>query len=368
MINRSILLLSLLLVSQFSYSANSVTGKERRVLWVGNSLTNLMSQNADTTLRRTWSIPKKVTAWASLRGYNVYSQESCEGGADLAWHIYTANVGKKIDTGTWDNVVIQPSSMEALNAMYPSFKFYISILDSLAKKKNVKPVFYMTHAYQSCPFSYGCPWLSSMQDSLTNHYRFVADSLGDALAPVGAVHGEVRKERPDINLYKDYVHHSFASLYLVASVFMITLFNEDPRGLPAFPDWPVDTATISYLQQKAWTFCNRTEWSRYTLTGTEMPSMNVSRERKLSLAPNPFSPSVTITLQGYDFNDETSSNKTVTIVDTKGCVIRTLKLDQTNRTVWDGRNSTGISVSRGFYAVRIGSGKKSLCSKLFKEK
>jgi len=50
---------------------------------------------------------------------------------------------------------------------------------------------------------------------------------------------------------------------------MITLFNEDPRGLPAITDWPVDTSVISYMQRKAWDFCNRPEWSKYRVTGTE---------------------------------------------------------------------------------------------------
>jgi hypothetical protein len=238
-----------------------------RILWIGNSHTNLMGQNPDLLLRKKRSLPLKISEWAKKRGHSVECAEAAIGGYALKDHWRNPKSMQKLIQGRWDYVVVQENGRGPIGESEAAMKKYVGLFNMLIREKEAQPVLYMTHSYRGCPDNEDdcSEWLPTMQAAVTRAYKQCADTFHTYLAPLGVAHDEVKQERPDINLYYDVEHHSFEALYLAASVFMVTLFGENPAGLPAFSDWPVKPEVIEYLQQKAWDVCRRPEWRGYLI-------------------------------------------------------------------------------------------------------
>jgi hypothetical protein len=88
-----------------------------------------------------------------------------------------------------------------------------------------------------------------MQQRINASYRRWAREQNGVIVPVGAAWARVRRERPDIDLYRDDSHQNKAGAYLVACMFYITLFEQTPVGSAFNPG--IDPAVATVLQQAA---------------------------------------------------------------------------------------------------------------------
>lgn len=222
-------------------------GKAVRVLFIGNSLTH------------TENIPGMLVGLARAGGVNLEATQHTPGGTNLAGHAGDPRVHSLLDAGGWDFVVIQEQSQR------PSFRDdevrkssdpAVAALTRRARagSPNGKVVFYMHFAHRNGDRSNGpnFPEISTydgMQQRINASYRRWAREQNGIIVPVGAAWAKVRRERPDIELYRDDSHPNKAGAYLAACMFYVTLFEQTPVGSAFNPG--IDPAIATVLQQAA---------------------------------------------------------------------------------------------------------------------
>ena len=171
-----------------------------RILFVGNSFTYF------------WNLPQVVSAMAHTQGKALVTRQSTVGGSKLEQHWKeerNTRTQELIKQGGWDYVVFNNHSMSSIETP-ESFFEYGEKFALRAREYGAEPVFYMTWAYHSNPL---------MLEPVAKAYRQLARSVDADAVPVGEVLQEVRKLRPDFDLFHDDKHPSPEGTYLIGLTF-----------------------------------------------------------------------------------------------------------------------------------------------------
>jgi hypothetical protein len=174
---------------------------------------------------------------AGLSGPIVRGTAHTHGGATLRMHLDDAHLPAVLSQASvpgrdWDWVFLQEQS--ALGTGYnpesgelgsaEAFHMAARELVGMIRAEGAKPALYMTWARQSFPMQ---------SETLSRAYRAIGTDLDLPVAAVGEAWAEVRRVRPDFNLYiSDGSHPNAAGSYLAACVIYATVTGRSPLGAP----------------------------------------------------------------------------------------------------------------------------------------
>ncbi|MBD5196846.1 MAG: SGNH/GDSL hydrolase family protein [Bacteroidales bacterium] len=218
-----------------------------RVLFIGNSFTFYNK------------MPEMVRTIAKNQKKNLAVTSITKGGQRLRGHLQNKELLEILKKGGWDFVIVQEQSTDpalptdSVKALvYP----YAHTLDSLihAGSPKAKTIFYMTwgHKYgfrESKPHYPLMNTYDGMFHRLYTSYLEMTYDNNAICAPVGMAWDIVRKERPNLIMYKqDSYHPSRAGSYLIANVIYCTMF---PKWYQCTYTADLQEETADYLQQVA---------------------------------------------------------------------------------------------------------------------
>src|SRR5262245_45122915 len=203
-----------------------------RVLFIGNSLT--YSQNGlYFHLERLAASARPPIA--------VTTDRVVVGGASLKTLWGMPAQRSRIAAGTADIVVLQEDLPETT---IQDFREHARKFVGAITAARARPVLLMAWAYRRLG------WISMTE--IAQAHRDAGRELGVDVAPAGVAWEQVRRERPDLNLFvADNEHPSILGTYLVTSVVFATVFGKDPTPLSYVPDG-VSADAGRYLRQVAW--------------------------------------------------------------------------------------------------------------------
>ena len=218
--NQIISFLSLIFISTVSFSQESA-----KVLFIGNSYTYVND------------LPSMLSSIAASLGDEVTHDSQTPGGTTFQGHTQNTATWTKINSQTWDFVVLQAQSQE------PSFPdaqvnsgtipYAIQLADSIyANNFCTEVIMYMTWGRKNgdpqwAPIS----TFDGMNDRLRSAYLRIADSVQGSVSAVGSAWKYVRENHPTIELYNaDESHPSVAGTYLAACTFYASIFRKTPVG------------------------------------------------------------------------------------------------------------------------------------------
>lgn len=225
-----------------------VLSQSTSILFIGNSYTYVND------------LPQLVKDIALSKGDSVTTDMSAPGGYTFQSHCTNATTLAKINSGSFDFVVLQEQSQlpsfppsQVATDVYP----YAKQLDSLIHRANscATTVFYMTwgrkygDASNCNAYPPVCTY-SGMQERLRESYMTMADSNNALVAPAGMAWNTSWSTDSSINLWQsDYSHPSLEGSYLTACTMYATIFRKSPVG--AFVPTGLNSATASLLQDIA---------------------------------------------------------------------------------------------------------------------
>jgi hypothetical protein len=233
--NQIISFLSLIFISTVSFSQESA-----KVLFIGNSYTYVND------------LPSILSSIATSLGDEVTHDSQTPGGTTFQGHTQNAVTWTKINSQTWDFVVLQAQSQE------PSFPeaqvnsgtipYAIQLADSIyANNFCTEVIMYMTWGRKNgdpqwAPIS----TFDGMNDRLRSAYLRIADSVQGSVSAVGSAWKYVRENYPTIELYNaDESHPSVAGTYLAACTFYASIFRKTPVGATFISSLsPADAANL----------------------------------------------------------------------------------------------------------------------------
>lgn len=286
----------------FTLTSNSQTNyKKVNALFLGNSYTYVNN------------LPQLISSIALANNDTLTFDSNCPGGYTLNNHFTDATSISKINTSTWQYVVLQAQSQE------PSFSPaqvnaqtlpYAIKLDSIIKHAHAcaTTVFYETwgrkngDASNCLNYPPVCTY-SGMQNRLRQSYKLFADTTSSILAPVGEAFKKTIAASPTIELYQaDESHPSLEGSFLAASVFYEVLFQKSVLSNTYNPG--LAPGSFSLLQQMGHEIVNDSLgiWNvgKYLPWADFSPSVNFSPVQQFS------SHSANMTNKWY-FGDGTTS-------------------------------------------------------------
>jgi hypothetical protein len=220
----------------------------RKILFLGNSYTYVND------------LPKTIHDIASAMGDSIYYDSNTPGSYTLNLHSTNATSIAKIQSQSWDYVVLQEQSQmpafppsQVATDVYP----YAHKLDSIitANDSCTETVFYMTwgrkNGDQTNCASYPpvCTY-EGMQGRLRQSYLQLGIDNSATVAPAGMAWYNTRLLNPVFDLYQtDESHPSVYGTYLTACVFYAILFHKSPAGCSYISS--ISASDASALQQVA---------------------------------------------------------------------------------------------------------------------
>jgi Secretion system C-terminal sorting domain/PKD domain len=216
---RVVLLLSFLCISGYELKAQL----SHKVLFLGNSYTGVNN------------LPQIVHDVALSAGDTLVFDSYTPGGYQLIDHSNDATSQNKIMAGTWDYVVIQGQSQEAIT-LTNQFNSGGSALYNQIKQYNPCAVTmpYMTwgrkngDASNCAAFPVMCTY-QGMDTTLRNRYLQLTNFIDGEVSPVSVVWNYLRQNYPSIELYQaDQSHPSVEGSYAAACCFYAAIFKKDP--------------------------------------------------------------------------------------------------------------------------------------------
>lgn len=234
-------LLAVLLSLFFCIPANDLQALSYRVLFLGNSYTDVNN------------LPAMVRDVALSAGDTVIFDSYTPGGYQLRDHTLDPISQSKIMSGGWHYVVIQGQSQEPIT-LYSQFVNGGLTLYNMIKQYNpcAVTVSYMTwgrkngDASNCAAFPVMCTY-QGMDTTLRHRYLDLTASLNGETAPVSVVWNYLRQNHPGIELYQvDGSHPSAAGSYAAACCFYTVLFKKDPARITFNPG--LDAATAAAIR------------------------------------------------------------------------------------------------------------------------
>ena len=183
------------------------------VLFVGNSFTFY------------WNLPQVVGAMAASQGIPMRIRQSTAGGATWEQH-WKGEKGLStqamVKEGKWDVVVLQNHSTGAIDQPV-QFDDYGKKWIEAVRTSGAEPLLFLTWAYHSNPLQ---------QKAITEGYTRLGAETGTDIAPVGPIWSEVRRLRPDLDMYSDDKHPSPEATYLIGLIFFKKLTGQKAASIP----------------------------------------------------------------------------------------------------------------------------------------
>lgn len=206
----------ILLIGLFVFPgwAGAQEESSKRILFVGNSFIYF------------YNLPQVVAAMAEHEGVKLETRQSTVGGSNLEQHWKSekgTQTRAKLEAEQWDYVVFNNHSSSAIDTP-DSFMEYGKKFAELVKQKGAQPVFMMTWAYDSNPL---------MQPEISHMYQKLAEETGSLVVPCGPLFAEVRKWRPDLDLFFDDKHPSSNGTYLLGLTFYRFFTAKSVQKIPA---------------------------------------------------------------------------------------------------------------------------------------
>lgn len=220
----------------------------RKFLFLGNSYTQVND------------LPKMVHDVAKGMGDSVFYDSNTPGGYTFQGHSTNITSISKIQSQSWDYVVLQEQSqipsLSPLQVATDCFP-YAQKLDSIIVANNncTETVFYMTWGRKNgdATFCGSYPPVCTyegMQERLRQSYLQMGTDNSATVAPVGMAWYKARLQNPSFDLWMvDESHPSIYGTYLTACVFYATLFHKSPENCPFIST--ISPADAAFLQQIA---------------------------------------------------------------------------------------------------------------------
>jgi hypothetical protein len=179
------------------------------VLFIGNSFTQRNN------------LPGLIAQMAEANGEHLDHEMLSIGGASLRTHWNKGEATKRIESGTFDYVVLQEQS--TLPIKNPTrMRENVLLFDTAIKEAGSKKALYMTWARAHAP---------QTQANITDAYTSIAKEIGGTLIPAGLAWPKVLAEPEHPPLHdKDGSHPTLAGSYLAACVAYEALFRLNPIG------------------------------------------------------------------------------------------------------------------------------------------
>ena len=285
MINK-IYAITLLLAALTTVSTGQTVNNHKcNVLFIGNSYTYVNS------------LPQITKDVAASVGDTLDTDSNTIGGYTFEMHLQNAVTLSKIESGSWDYVVLQEQSQ------LPSFPIeqvdtevfpYAKTLDSLVHAYNScgRSMFYMTWGKEFGDTSNCASWppvctYDGMDSLLRLRYIMMADSNNAVLSPVGAVRHYIIEHYPSIALYiSDQSHPTPAGTYAAACTFYTAIFKKDPSLITYNSTLSDSDAAHIRLAAKLIAYDSMSYWhigqydakaqATYTITGNSVTFTNAS--------------------------------------------------------------------------------------------
>lgn len=186
-----------------------------RVLFVGNSFTYF------------YNLPQVVNAMSAYsKKVHIETRTSLVGGSKLSQHLNEEKGTQTVEilnNQTFDYVVINHHSLAPFEIEESFFEDSKKMVE-FVRSKNAIPVFMMTWAYHSNPL---------MIKTIAAAYNDIGKRLGVDVVPCGNLFTEVRKWRPDLNMFDDDDKHpSKHGTYLNGLAFFKYFTNEKTTDIP----------------------------------------------------------------------------------------------------------------------------------------
>ena len=236
----------------------------RKVLFLGNSYIFVND------------LPALTSALASSAGDSLYYDSNTPGGYTFGWqpiaHATDAVSLSKIGQEGWDFVIMQEQSQTpAIPALRDSCMYPGSIIlhDSIKSANPCSRVlFFQTWGrrfggIQCFTSNYCSPDFADfdqMQDSITDAYKGIADSLDDWIAPVGEAWRWVIENHQVVLHSGDNSHPNIKGSYLAACVFYDVIFGKRSLGLSFYAGLG-DTAFLFQYAADTIVFGNASIWN-----------------------------------------------------------------------------------------------------------
>lgn len=200
----------------------SAFGQTQNILFIGNSFT------------MNFEMPKKFSQIALNEGKSVYVKQLTKGGMDWQYHATNPNTYQTIKSEPWDYIILQGKSFEplydSLTLEKTTKRYGKQMIDSIRYYwPDAKIMLFMTWGYAEgidLDNDRGHLDYTEMQNQLKQKYLSFADEFKVAVAPVGEIWQQLRKESPTLSLYdQDNYHQNRAGSFLVASTFYNMIFE-----------------------------------------------------------------------------------------------------------------------------------------------
>jgi len=195
-----LLTMSLTLLSIGSNFSQTKENKAIKVLFVGNSFTYF------------FNLPQVVSSMAKSQGVEIITRQSTVGGSNLEehWKEQKGTITRKLlDSLKWDYVVLNNHSTSAIDTPEDFMEYGTKFIE-LVRSKGAKPIIMQTWGYKSNPL---------MIRPIMEGYEKLVNSTKSAYVPAGELFMEVRKWRPDLELFQDDKHPSSNGTYLLGLAF-----------------------------------------------------------------------------------------------------------------------------------------------------
>ena len=208
----------LLLAILYLFSCLAAQDKNtENILFIGNSFTFY------------WNLPLVVEAMANERNYNYDITQSTGSGSSLKDHWFE-NDGLKsktlIATGRYDRVVLQDHSLNPLQNLVESLKYFTDFIE-LVKANNGTPYIYATWMYKVISNNN-----YDIVDPIQYALKPLVDTTGAVMVPIDQAFRIFQNRHPTIPIFmSDNKHPSPVGTYLAACVYFRIFTDESPLGL-----------------------------------------------------------------------------------------------------------------------------------------
>ena len=186
-----------------------------KILFVGNSFTYF------------YNLPQVLSSLSKYSNkIHFKTKHSLVGGSTIRTHLNQKRGTKTINIlneEIFDYVIINHHSLATIND-HDSFIETSKQIVNLVRSKSAIPVFMQTWAYYSKPL---------MINTIASAYKEMSELLSVDIIPCGQILSEVRKRRPELNLFDDDDKHpSKNATYINALAFFKYFTNEKTKDIP----------------------------------------------------------------------------------------------------------------------------------------
>ncbi|WP_288885400.1 Ig-like domain-containing protein [uncultured Eubacterium sp.] len=213
-------------VENMAFAANDATiNKPIEVLFIGNSLTHRNSMPAIFEgISEANGVDVNTTMLAFSSYYLSYFADPTND--------YGKQLRQLLEKNSYDFVVVQAQSSEALSMYETSTIPSATTLANLIRNNGAEPVMYMTWAYKNqCSYEQDGKTITTdnatMTEKLSEAYYRMGNELGAKVAPAGQNFKRYKDLFPNEELYnEDEKHPTYLGSYLAACTIYNTIFSD----------------------------------------------------------------------------------------------------------------------------------------------